>query len=35
VDFRKVELLNLEGCNNPRASNYKSYIVKPNPSLCR
>jgi len=35
TDFRKIELLNLEGCADPKASNYKSYIVKPNPKLCR
>jgi hypothetical protein len=35
IDFRKVELLNLEGCTDPKASNYKSYIVKSNPSMCK
>ena len=35
IDFRKVELVNLEGCTDPRAANYKSYIVKSNPSTCR
>ena len=35
VDFRKVELLNLEGCTDPKASNFKSYFVKSNPALCR
>ena len=35
VDFRKVELLNLEGCTNPKASNYKAYYVKSNPGSCR
>ena len=35
IDFRKVELVNLEGCSDPRAANYKSYIVKSNPSMCR
>jgi len=35
IDFRKVELVNLEGCTDPRASNYKPYIVKSNPSMCR
>jgi hypothetical protein len=35
VDFRKVELLNLEGCRDPRASNYRTYLVKSNPALCR
>lgn len=35
IDFRKVELLNLMGCMDPEASNYKSYYVKPDPSVCR
>ncbi|MFQ5741732.1 MAG: DUF1080 domain-containing protein [Acidobacteriota bacterium] len=34
VEFRKVELLNLVGCMDPQASNYKSYYVRPNPSAC-
>lgn len=28
LDFRKVELLNLRGCMDPKAKNYKSYYVK-------
>jgi hypothetical protein len=35
ADFRKVELLNLEGCMDPKASTYKKYFVKSNPSACR
>lgn len=35
IDFRKVELLNLEGCTDPKASTYKSYLVKSNPSMCK
>jgi hypothetical protein len=35
ADFRKVELLNLEGCRDPKASNYRSYVVKDNPAMCR
>ncbi len=35
TDFRKIELLNLEGCADPKASNYKRYIVKSNPRACR
>ena len=35
VDFRKVELLNLEGCTDSSAANYKTYIVKSNPAACR
>ncbi len=35
TQFRKVELLNLEGCTDPKARNYKSYYVKTKNSLCR
>lgn len=35
IDFRKIELLNLEGCMDPAASSYKSYFVKSNPAMCR
>ena len=35
TDFRKVELLNLEGCTDPKARNYKTYFVKSNASMCR
>jgi hypothetical protein len=35
ADFRKVELLNLEGCMDAKAKNYKKYFVKANPSSCR
>ena len=35
IDFRKIELLNLEGCADPKASNYKAYVMKANPGLCR
>ncbi len=35
AEFRKVELLNLEGCADPAAANYKAYIVKSNPAMCR
>lgn len=35
VEFRKVELLNLEGCTDPKASNYKSYYVKSDNAQCR
>jgi hypothetical protein len=34
IDFRKVEVLDLEGCTDPKASNYKSYFVKSNNSRC-
>jgi hypothetical protein len=35
IDFRRVELLNLEGCGDSAASNYKAYIVKSNAAMCR
>ncbi|MEO8562489.1 MAG: DUF1080 domain-containing protein [bacterium] len=35
VDFRNVRLLNLEGCMDPKASTYKRYYVKSNPTACR
>jgi hypothetical protein len=35
IDFRKVELLNLEGCTDAKATNYKSYHVKSNPGQCK
>ena len=35
VEFRNVELLNLSGCMNPKATNYKSYYVNRDDSGCR
>jgi hypothetical protein len=35
IDFRKLELLNLEACGDPKASNYKAYVVKANSAMCR
>lgn len=35
VEFRKVELLNLAGCKDKKARNYKSYYGKSDPSSCR
>ena len=35
IDYRKVELLNLEGCTDQRSKSYRPYIVKSNPSMCR
>lgn len=34
IEFRKVELLNLVGCMDPKATNYKSYFVKADNSKC-
>jgi hypothetical protein len=35
IEFRKVELLNLVGCTDKKATNYKSYFVKSDNGLCR
>jgi hypothetical protein len=35
VEFRKVELLNLAGCTDRKAKNYKSYYVKADNSSCK
>ena len=35
IDFRKVELLNLEGCMDQRWPSYRTYFVKSNPAMCR
>jgi len=35
VEFRKVELLNLKGCMDPKASNFKSYFVKADNATCK
>jgi len=34
VDIKNVRLLNLEGCMDRSARNYKSYYIKSNPSAC-
>jgi hypothetical protein len=35
VDFRKIEILNLVGCMDPKARNYKSYYIRPDNSQCK
>jgi len=35
IEFRKVELLNLKGCTDSKASNFKSYFVEADVSRCR
>lgn len=35
IEFRKVELLNLSGCRDPKAKNYKSYLAHHAPETCR
>lgn len=34
VEFRKIELLDLAGCMDPSARNYRDYFVKSEPSEC-
>lgn len=34
IDFRNIELLNLKGCMDPKATNYKSYYVASDNSAC-
>ena len=34
IDFRKVEILDLTGCVDPKATNYRSHAVKSVPSSC-
>ncbi|MGB8194727.1 MAG: DUF1080 domain-containing protein [Chitinophagaceae bacterium] len=35
IDFRNIKLLELEGCMDPKAKNYKNYYVKGNKKKCR
>lgn len=35
IDFRSVEVLNLVGCTDPKALNYKSYFVKSDNTQCK
>ncbi len=35
IDFRNIKIKNLKGCMDPKASNYKSYYVKSDPSDCQ
>jgi len=35
IDFRKVEILNLQGCMDPSSKKYKSYYIKPDAAACR
>ncbi len=34
IDFKNLELLDLCGCTDPKAKNYKSYYVKDKPESC-
>ncbi len=35
IEFRRVEILDLEGCLDPEASNYQDYVVRARPGACR
>lgn len=35
IDYRKIELLNLEGCMDKSRSTYRPYFVKSNPAMCK
>jgi hypothetical protein len=35
IDFRKVELLNLAGCMDPKSKNYRNYFVKHVDTVCK
>lgn len=35
IDFRTVEVLNLQGCTDPKARNYRSYFLASDPAACR
>ena len=34
VEFKSIELLNLEGCTDPSASNFRRYFAKSSPDSC-
>ena len=35
IDFKNIELLNLCGCMDKKAKNYKPYFIKEDNSLCK
>lgn len=35
VDFRRIEILNLVGCTDPKAKNYKTYYTRSDNSQCK
>jgi hypothetical protein len=35
IEFRRVELLHLSGCSDPKAKNYKNYYVHSTPGVCQ
>ena len=34
IDFKNIELLDLCGCTDPKALNYKSYFIKSDNKAC-
>ena len=35
IDFRKIEILNLEGCMDPHSKNYRNYFIRHKDSSCK
>ena len=35
VDFRRIEILDLVGCTDPKAKNYKTYYIRSDNSQCK
>ena len=35
IDFRRIEILDLVGCTDPKAKNYKTYYIKSDNSQCK
>ena len=35
VDFRKVEIVNLVGCMDPKDPSYRAYFMKSDPTMCK
>ena len=35
IQVRRVSFLNLKGCTNPEAKNFRAYFVEPDPDSCR
>jgi hypothetical protein len=35
VDFRKIEILDLEGCMDPKSKSFRPYYIKSNPLKCK
>jgi len=35
IDFRRIEILSLVGCTDPKAKNYKTYYIRSDNSQCK